>query len=271
VAAVSSFGAGGANAHIVLEEYIADFEPMLAGGEKEVFMFSARSHQQLSRMTQNFIAYLDREMINSPEGISQYITRNKSTPMDVAMTLAQGRRHFRNRLAVLAADFTQLRSALSRFLATCGKDDPKSHTDALETQEIFYGDIEEQGHPSISNPMQLSPHGSDAQAWVLGAHQSKANVVSKWHRVPLPGYEFLRNRYWVEDQVKEVEQPKVLEQANAINQMPALKNEHTVIILTPSLIMDRVAQGVMSREEARNHLLAMSRRGSQYNKGQLIR
>lgn len=267
VAAVSSFGAGGANAHIVLEEYV-HVPQQTSVSYKEAFMFSARSHQQLGEMVQRFIAYLDREMGASADGISHQVTRYGYSLRDVAMTLAEGRRHCRIRLAIPAASFSGLRQTLEQFITTCGNDDPALHAAALQNREIFYGDAEQGQTPAGS------PHGDELQAyayaWVHGADQDQPIAAGPWHRVPLPGYAFLRNRYWVTHgetkPVTQAAQPtlspeaaRALEPARSTKQPPAVSSGRTVTLLTPNAILERVAQGAMSHEEARGYLLAMTR------------
>lgn len=247
VAAVSSFGAGGANAHIVIEEYVASEEPATVRNEKEVFRFSARSNQQLQKMLRNFILYLDREMVLSAAGVSHHVTRYKFNISDVAMTLAHGRRDFRFRLAVTAKNFSQLHNTLNRFIAICENDDPKNRRAALEAQEIFYGDTEEQ------TDTQSNDH------WVRGGEQDKPDLSIKWRKVPLPGYEFLRNRYWIEEESKTNEsKPSV--------QISPQRNE----VLTPQVILDRVAQGAMTQDEARIYLRALSKETSARAQEQVI-
>lgn len=266
VAAVSSFGAGGANAHIVLEEYVHVPQQAAVPG-KEVFLFSARSYQQLGEMVQRFIAYLDREMVLSADGVSYQVTRYGYTLRDVAMTLAEGRRHCRTRLAIPAASFSGLRQALQQFITTCGNEDPALHAATLESREIFYGDAEQgQAETGLSREDQLQAY---AHAWTQGADQERPHTADPWHKVPLPGYAFLRNRYWVAHsetkpaiqfaQPVKSRETVSLNQVKALAQQPAVNSEHTVTLLTPNAILDRVAQGVMSHEEARSYLLAMTK------------
>lgn len=254
VAAVSSFGAGGANAHIVLEEYHSTEYSSVVGDVREVFVFSARSYPQLNKMVRNFLAYLDREMVLSNEGVSHHVTRNKFTISDVAATLAEGRRHLRVRLAVTAKNFSQLHNTLNRYITLCGSDDPQLKQAALESQEIFYGDIEAQNAADVARA--ALPHSviASAQAWVQGGSQARPHAAGKWRKVPLPGYEFMRNRYWFGEQPEEVKPA-----TDAIKVLPEAVPKTDV--LTPKAILDLVAQGEMAMEEARSYLLAMSQAG----------
>lgn len=260
--AISSFGAGGANAHIVLEEYVPNVPADNARGE-EIFLFSARSHQQLSQMVENFIGYLDRE---TQDGDRRHISRYRFSITDVAMTLLLGRRHLRHRLAVPASDFAQLRERLQQFLSTCAGADPKPHAASLEARQIFYGDAEEQAAEAGS--------ASQAWQWAHGNEWQQEISPGAWRKVPLPGYEFLRNRYWVATeaaqsqpaaQSKPAAQPQPLPAVTAEHKPPA-RNEQSVSLLTPNAILDRVAQGLISHEEARSYLLSLSKTGEAVRK-----
>jgi acyl transferase domain-containing protein len=265
VAAISSFGAGGANAHVVLEEYVPNSQPAAGSNEKEVFFFSAKSHQQLTAMVHRFIAYLDREMRHSSDGVSHHVTRNNYSISDVAMTLEHGRRHFKTRLAIPARNFSQLHNALNRFITICRDGDPKNEIDTLDALEIFYGDIEEQSNAGAApRSLQSVQLGGYAKAWAGGNDQAKKSNVSDWRRVPLPGYEFLRRRYWIDTAGVEQKPAQKVEQAVLQKpvQQPAPQqqvNGNVGVVLAPNSILEMVAQGKMGMDEARAYLLALSK------------
>ena len=85
-AGVSSLGAGGTNAHVVLEER-PEVEPSCAGRGTELLVVSARTPSALDHATENIVDFLER---------------NLETPFaDVAYTLQVGRRHFAHRRALV--------------------------------------------------------------------------------------------------------------------------------------------------------------------------
>lgn len=56
-AGVSSFGAGGANGHVILEEYVASAAPSAREPEvKQLFVFSAKNHEQMHAVVRQFLA-----------------------------------------------------------------------------------------------------------------------------------------------------------------------------------------------------------------------
>ena len=89
LAAVSSFGFGGTNAHTVLEEA----PPQSLSGKSrpwQILIQSAKSHEALNRMTPHLIDYLEKN-------------RNCTLP-DVAYSLALGRKAFEYRRMVVCRD-----------------------------------------------------------------------------------------------------------------------------------------------------------------------
>ncbi|HEY6728109.1 MAG TPA: beta-ketoacyl synthase N-terminal-like domain-containing protein [Polyangiaceae bacterium] len=96
-AGVTALGAGGTNAHVVLEEAPARATlPGVAG--PKLFVLSARSETALDRAVQQLAGHLDQEL-----GLDA---------SDVAFTLQQGRTHFDFRKSVVAESLTSLRAAL---------------------------------------------------------------------------------------------------------------------------------------------------------------
>ena len=99
-AAVSSFGMGGTNIHVVLEEAPANYQTETAN-TSDVFLFSARSQHQLDALKQNVAAYIASGAI-PPQDFN-----------NAAYTLRVGRRHFEYRQAVTAASLEDLANKLA--------------------------------------------------------------------------------------------------------------------------------------------------------------
>ncbi|WP_405362766.1 SDR family NAD(P)-dependent oxidoreductase [Kitasatospora sp. NBC_00085] len=106
VAGVSSFGAGGSNAHIVIAEYLPETaEPAPAGDEQPaVVPLSARTPEQLRAQARNLLDWLER-----PEHTGLALA-------DVAHTLQVGREAMEERLGVLATSVPDLAAKLRDFL-----------------------------------------------------------------------------------------------------------------------------------------------------------
>jgi acyl transferase domain-containing protein/NADP-dependent 3-hydroxy acid dehydrogenase YdfG/acyl carrier protein len=100
-AGISSFGAGGANAHVIVEEYIDAPRPVRSTSP-QVVVLSAREAERLRDLVSRMRAFLDGE----------------DTPhlADLAFTLQQGREHWEYRVAFLVESIPSLRAALSAWL-----------------------------------------------------------------------------------------------------------------------------------------------------------
>lgn len=223
VAAISSFGAGGANAHVLIEDAPACPTPSPTG--TQAFVFSARSSAQLRGYLQRFVDCLEHEHALAPEHPAQYLGLRRFTTLDVASTLLHGRQHFEEaRLAVVAEDFDALRLYLGDWLMS-----PPSN----EARVLLEG---------------LAPAAecrAQAQAW-LQAHAPATPPTSglAWRKVPLPGYEFLRRRYWVSTPPRTSSTPVA---APPVVVPPA----------TPQDILDRLARREISQQQARDLLRSM--------------
>ena len=118
-AAVSSFGVGGTNAHLILEEAPAPPPPAAPARPWQLLLLSARSAEALEAATDNLADHLaDRPELDAA-GLA-----------DVAHTLHAGRTVFRRRRALVARDAAGAAEALrrrdpARLLAATDAEDPR--------------------------------------------------------------------------------------------------------------------------------------------------
>ncbi|MGE5514810.1 MAG: amino acid adenylation domain-containing protein [Bacteroidota bacterium] len=160
LAGLSSFGAGGANAHLILEEYQAPPSPAQPA-RRQVFPLSARDPERLAEAARRLRAALD-------EMGDEHMAA-------IAWTLQSGREAFEERRAIVAASRDELIAALDtdqghRGRASRGKGPaPQGDADTL------------------------------AAAWVTGFAVDWAALWGARHptAIALPGYPFARERYWV--------------------------------------------------------------------------
>lgn len=184
-AAISSFGAGGANAHIILEEYkdifISQEENGVSLNQKYLCFFSQKTEERLRTYVQTFIEFLKIKPVNLK---------------DVSFTLHQGREEFDYRLAVVATDIPDLLEKLSKFI----------NEQANEQLLIFSGNRKEgknrktliEAYTPVDRAAQL------AQAWVQGQEIdiSEISDLTTAKRISLPTYVFAKERYWVPQPVQ---------------------------------------------------------------------
>lgn len=234
LAAVSSMGAGGANAHMVVEEYEAHAVAETQGQEPELFLFSSRSRPQLEATLHRVLAHIDCHI--NADGT---LTRERYALADVAATLRFGRQAFETRLAVVAHSFGALRATLDRFLNMA---DTADDFFAIDGANAFYSTTSSSPRHVVFDPLATLP--AQAQGWCRGTPLPAAMPQSAFRKVPLPGYEFQQRRFWAGPPLSKSEPPA---QPHSPEPKP----------LTPVIILERVASGLLSEREARKLLMAM--------------
>ncbi|MED0940710.1 beta-ketoacyl synthase N-terminal-like domain-containing protein, partial [Bacillus mobilis] len=83
-AGISSFGAGGVNAHIILEEYVPQEEKVESQESREIILLSARTQQELKEYATELLSFLKhstREIVQDDkdlllEKVTQYVARS---------------------------------------------------------------------------------------------------------------------------------------------------------------------------------------------------
>ncbi|MCX2924136.1 SDR family NAD(P)-dependent oxidoreductase [Streptomyces sp. NEAU-W12] len=190
-ATISAFGAGGSNAHLVVEEYLpaADGrEPAAAAREPRVVVLSARTADRLRAHARRVLDFVR--------------TQAEVSVTDLAYTLQRGREAMEHRLALVAEDVKQLVGALEHFLGD----------EAADTAPVplFTGDTRRDG---ADIGALLTGSAGEALVQQLLAENRPQDVALFWARggaVPwdrvqgagrllpaLPTYPFDRQRHWL--------------------------------------------------------------------------
>ncbi|MFJ2239305.1 SDR family NAD(P)-dependent oxidoreductase [Streptomyces sp. NPDC087859] len=180
LAALSSFGAGGANGHAVVEEYVPAPAPATALPDgPELIVLSADTEEQLRIAAGRLADRLARPGADAPPLAS------------VAVTLQQGREHLAHRLALVAHSVAEIAPALRDHLA--GREVPGLLTGRA--------DLAAPGEENPDRLRQLARDGSPdslARAYTAGAdipwEQADRPGV---RRVALPTYPFAGGRHWI--------------------------------------------------------------------------
>ncbi|MEU9703552.1 SDR family NAD(P)-dependent oxidoreductase [Streptomyces sp. NPDC047981] len=177
-AGVSSFGAGGANVHLVVEEYRDDREqPEPLPGE-QLFVLSARTRDQLLRY-----AGLVAARLEGP-GAGERLD-------EVCFTSQVGRREFPERLAVRAGDVAELAARLAAVASGSVPGGVLIGTASGGRTETAVGAASGGG---------TDTGGDDpAVRWVRGGAVDWQALWSypRPRRVELPPYPFERTRHWL--------------------------------------------------------------------------
>ncbi|WP_038182346.1 SDR family NAD(P)-dependent oxidoreductase [Vibrio rhizosphaerae] len=206
-ATVSSFGAGGANAHLILEEYAPTerstaLKSSIVPHGDEMIVLSARSKTQLQQMVKNMLMYLDKHQSNEVETQSKWLA-------DIAHTLQTGREEMDCRLSLLVSSIDELRQGLSHYLSSesvldtvSGKDiapvliQTGNIQDQLELRNLLLGVAGEAMAQSLIAERQLEKL---MLHWVQGGRicWDKLRQGQPVKCISLPTYPFERQRYWL--------------------------------------------------------------------------
>ncbi len=192
--AISGFGFGGTNAHLVLAEYAAPDAPSAVTTTREngriIFPLSARTPERLRDVAKELLEFVSR---SGPE---------KGHAIDlvgVAYTLQTGREPMDARLAFLAGSVEELAAKLAGYLRgdTAGICQARV-SENKETMSVFRGDedLKETVVGRLSARAQLSKL---LELWVKGlTFDWNRLYATRPQRVALPLYPFAKDRYWIE-------------------------------------------------------------------------
>ncbi|MGN7997308.1 beta-ketoacyl synthase N-terminal-like domain-containing protein, partial [Chitinophaga sp. 22308] len=183
VAGVSSFGFGGANAHVVLEAYDrpgavvhkTDVHPVIV-------VLSARNQERLFVLANNLLVYL--------EGAPDTDLRA------LGYTLQTGRDALEERLAMVVTDHSALQGLLRQYLSGETGDYFTGNTKKERTDFLLEGGA---GRAYIDYALTHREHRSLARLWVRGIIPDWKQLYAdnKPVKISLPGYPFARERYWI--------------------------------------------------------------------------
>ncbi|MGW1784018.1 SDR family NAD(P)-dependent oxidoreductase [Streptomyces sp. NPDC002143] len=193
LASVSSFGAGGSNAHVILEEHVSESvfgrAPAQAGAERLVVL-SARTPEQLRDHAGRLAEHL------GGAGVGVELA-------DLAFTLQVGRVAWEERLAVVVTSVPELREALRAYL---DRDTaaPGVHRGTVGRSRGALAELTEDEDLTdllVARWAEAGKLAKLAALWTEG-------VALDWHalygstsprRISLPTYPFARDRYWAGD------------------------------------------------------------------------
>ncbi len=190
IAGISSFGAGGANAHVVIEEP----PPMPAShsgrGGPALIVISARTEERLHAYARKTGDFLSVDFAGG--GLDLH---------DLAFSLQVGREAMEERAAFIVSSVPELRDKLAAFLEKPNNGDGVFRGRVRPGEESlgeFYGD--EDMAQTIATWLRKGKLARIAELWVRGGRLDweKLHGDNLPRRIGLPTYPFAREKYWVE-------------------------------------------------------------------------
>lgn len=192
IAGVSAFGAGGSNAHVIVEEYIPEAceKASVAVNSRNpaIVVLSAKNETRLKEQVQQLLTAIREHKIKD------------DCLAEAAYTLQVGREGMDVRLAIIAGTVRELEEKLEGFLdGRAGI--PDLYTDSVkrnkETLAALTGDEEMQ--ETVEKWIQRKKYRKIVELWVKGLNfdWKKMYGHNKPARISLPTYPFARERFWL--------------------------------------------------------------------------
>lgn len=188
-AGLSSFGAGGSNAHVIVEEYIPKPKPSMNHDDVPlIILLSAKDHSRLKECAQQLIRYIAEDELKEEQ------------ILDIAFTLQTGREEMEERLGFVIFSLSDLQVKLQQFL------DKNESSDGLFAGRVTALDTEvvlPQGFTSLEDWTQTLIQEKKFEVlvklWIQGVklNWNLLYGANKPMRVSLPTYPFAQKTYWI--------------------------------------------------------------------------
>jgi len=217
IAGISSFGAGGSNAHMVIEEFIDEHQDSAMNGaldDVSVIILSAKDLDGLITQAKLLLNCVIQDNLDD------------SKLKFVAYTLQTGREAFAERIGFTTSSMADLKEKLTRFI------DQKEGT-----ADVYYGQVrknkdtigvlssDEEMREALEKWIARKKYNKLLDFWVKGlsVDWNKLYGDQKPCKVSLPTYQFARERYWKPGQNKPVK-------TIMVQTKPELKPEPVIMI-----------------------------------------
>ena len=189
-AGISSFGAGGANAHLIIEEYSAS-RPLIATGAPSPVMIvlSAKDEQRLRARAEQLL---------------EVIRAREHNLVDMAYTLQVGRVAMDERLAMVVRTVAELETKLVAFLeGRVGVTDLYRGQARRRDDALAAFTVDAELRETVEKWMRRGTYDQILELWVKGLEVDWEQLYAEPnpygrppYRISLPTYPFARERYW---------------------------------------------------------------------------
>ncbi|WJQ79782.1 SDR family NAD(P)-dependent oxidoreductase [Brevibacillus brevis] len=193
IAGLSSFGAGGANVHIVIEEYREkDRQPdrNIQPEHPKVIVLSAKNEERLFAQVNRLLKAVKEEAFTDAD------------LADIAYTLQVGREALEERLAVIVRSVDELAEKLTHFAEGAENIAELYRGRAKRNHDTIALFADEDMKQTVETWMAKGKFAKLMNLWVKGVSfdWNKLYSEDKPRRVSLPTYPFARERYWIDVQ-----------------------------------------------------------------------
>lgn len=183
-AGISSFGAGGANAHVILEEYVSPIAAPPAMERPVLVVLSARTQTALRKKAEDLLHYLEH---------------NQADLSALAFTLQTGREAFAERLAIIVNSVPELVEYLRAVMKDAQLPAGACRGRAGDGSRLVAGLADDEGMAElVAGWARQGNLARIATLWVEGYPVDWRSIHSghSLRRISLPGYPFERQTFW---------------------------------------------------------------------------
>lgn len=185
-AGISSFGIGGVNAHVVIEEYIPEDREEADDSHIDpcLFVLSAKNEKRLKEQAKQLKRALTEKRYD------------QSSLVSMAYTLQIGRDAMEERLAVIAGSAEELQEKLSQFIT--GDKHADLYRGRIDKGTLQMLTEDEEIQEAVEKWMARGKYAKLLELWVKGlnVHWAKLYGDRPPKRMSLPSYPFAKDRYW---------------------------------------------------------------------------
>ncbi|MEO2205376.1 SDR family NAD(P)-dependent oxidoreductase [Paenibacillus pabuli] len=192
IAGISSFGAGGSNSHVIIEEYVpgnqVDNPVEITMNDPAVILLSAKREDNLKEQAVQLLEAIKAERLDN------------NHLANMAYTLQVGRECMEERLGFIVSSMDDLTEKLEKYVL--GKHD---------ITNLYRGNGKKQrnmltlfkSNEEFQNVIQLlverKKYSTLLELWITGidVDWEKLHIHRKMKRISLPTYPFTRERYWL--------------------------------------------------------------------------